>query len=151
MLELYCHDFSDFVDVEIGPDGRFGYEGLDRYWTDADRHPFLVTVDGRLAGFVLVDRIREGQLEKTTWDVAEFFILRTYRRRGIGTQVAHEVFRRLPGGWQIRVIEANQPACRFWKHVTSGFAGPGVRSVRALSGEANRQVFLFESRAGEGR
>ena len=145
LLELYSHDFSSFVDLEIGPDGRFGYEGLDSYWVDADRHPFLIYLANKLAGFVLIDGVPGAQPDDPTWDVAEFFVLRGYRRRGIGSQAAHEVFRRFPGHWQVRVRESNQPACHFWKHATAQFAGEAVRSKRMFSGGANRQVFWFDS------
>jgi hypothetical protein len=29
LLELYAHDFSEFHEVEIGVDGRFGYKSLE--------------------------------------------------------------------------------------------------------------------------
>jgi len=28
LLELYIHDFSEFLDIQLGPDGRFGYPHL---------------------------------------------------------------------------------------------------------------------------
>ena len=54
LLELYIHDFSEFLNVVPGPDGRFGYPCLPLYWSDPNRHPFLVKVDGQWAGFALV-------------------------------------------------------------------------------------------------
>ncbi|HEV7220531.1 MAG TPA: GNAT family N-acetyltransferase [Terriglobales bacterium] len=89
LLELYAHDFSEFHDVAIGADGRFGYEPLRLYWSEPGRYPFLVWVDGKLAGFVLVKRGSEFSGSEDIWDMAEFFVLRGYRRRGIGTQVGH--------------------------------------------------------------
>ena len=103
LLELYSHDFSEFVDLEIGPDGRFGYSDLDIYWTEPERHPLLVYVDTRLAGFALIDGLQRGSSDGMVWDVAEFFILRRYRRTGIGTEVARQVWKRFPGRWQVRV------------------------------------------------
>src|SRR5579862_2852405 len=79
LLELYAHDFSEFHEIELGEDGRFGYMHLPLYWREPNRHPFLVRVDGKLAGFVLVK-----QTSEAVWDMAEFFIVRGYRRRGIG-------------------------------------------------------------------
>src|SRR5271156_4802387 len=99
LLELYGHDFSEFLDLEIGPDGRFGYIDLPLYWTEPGRHPFLIHVDGKLAGFAFVKAAQQ-----PLWDMAEFFIVRAYRRRGIGTQAAHEVWRRFPGPWRVRVM-----------------------------------------------
>jgi hypothetical protein len=49
LLELYGHDFSEFQDLDLGADCRFGYKGLPLYWSEPDRHPFLTTVAGRLA------------------------------------------------------------------------------------------------------
>jgi hypothetical protein len=28
LLELYAHDFSEFIDLKLGADGRFGYKHL---------------------------------------------------------------------------------------------------------------------------
>ena len=97
LLEMYAHDFSEFAAVELGADGRFGYPRLPLYWTEPDRHPLLVRVDGKWAGFVLVKRGSEVSGDANVWDVAEFFIARRYRRRGIGMNVAHEVWCRFPG------------------------------------------------------
>ena len=49
LLELYVHDFSEFLDLDIGEDGRFGYPSLPLYWSEPDRHPFLIRT-GRQAG-----------------------------------------------------------------------------------------------------
>jgi hypothetical protein len=52
LFELYAHDFSAFIDLELGADGRFGYEYLPLYWKESSRYPFLIKVNGHLAGFV---------------------------------------------------------------------------------------------------
>jgi predicted acetyltransferase len=56
LLELYAHDFSEFLPLEIGPDGRFGYKSLPLYWSESNRHPFLIRFDGKLAGLALVKK-----------------------------------------------------------------------------------------------
>ncbi len=108
LLELYAHDFSEFEDYDVDEHGLFGYPYLDHYWTDPDRHPFLFRVDGHLAGFALV---RSG----TPHDMAEFFVLRKYRREGIGAHAARDVFARFPGAWQVRQLTANARATSFWR------------------------------------
>ncbi len=148
LLELYMYDFCEFVDLEIGPDGRFGYSDLDIYWTEPARHPFLVYVDTRLAGFTLIDGLPRGAPGVTVWDVAEFFILRRYRRTGIGTQVAHQVWKRFPGRWEVRVIVSNEPAYRFWGRAIKSFAGQEIVATRVKQGGRDRHLFSFESRHG---
>ena len=91
MLELYAHDFSEFIDLRLGADGRFGYERLPLYWTDSNRYPFLIRADGHLAGFVFVRRGSEISGDADVWDMAEFFIVRGFRRLGLGMKAAHEI------------------------------------------------------------
>lgn len=127
LLELYAYDFSEFHPMHPGPDGRFGYKGLSRYWSETDRLPFLVKVDGRLAGVVLVKRERGVLGTETVWDVAEFFILRMFRRQGVGKAVAHEIWRRYPGKWQVRVMASNYAGYRFWEHTIGEFVAEDLR------------------------
>src|SRR5580700_11963170 len=75
LLELYAHDFSEFHDLAIGEDGRFGYKFLPLYWSDPDRYPFLVKTDGSLAGLILVKRGPSVFGDHVVWDMAEFFVL----------------------------------------------------------------------------
>jgi predicted acetyltransferase len=44
LFELYAYDFSDFRDLELGDDGRFGDIELPLYWSEPDRHAFLFKV-----------------------------------------------------------------------------------------------------------
>jgi predicted acetyltransferase len=145
LLELYAHDFSEFHEVKPGPDGRFGYPNLESYWSDANRHPFLVWLDGQLAGFVLVKKGSEVPGNQDVWDMAEFFVLRGYRRLGIGTQIAQEVWRKLPGPWEIRVMEANRSAYEFWQHAVSAFVGDAVPSSRFEKNGNSWHLLSFES------
>jgi predicted acetyltransferase len=146
LLELYAYDFSEFRHLELGTDGRFGYKHLPRYWREPNRHPFLVRMDGKLAGLVLVKRGSEISNNETIWDMAEFFVVRGYRRRGIGTDIAHEVWRRFPGVWEVRVMESNHPAHQFWEHAISVFAGEPIHSVRIEKRGECWRVFSFESK-----
>jgi predicted acetyltransferase len=146
LLELYAHDFSEFKDLELGPDGRFGYSNLSLYWSEPGRHPFLVRVEGKLAGLVLVKRGSEVSDNETVWDVAEFFVLRGYRRRGIGTQIAHEVWRQFPGLWEVRVMESNIVASEFWAHAISMLTGQTIQPVRVEKDGRCWTVFSFESK-----
>ena len=108
LLELYLHDFSEMTAADVDEHGLFGYDYLDHYWTEADRHPFLIRADGHLAGFALV---RSG----APHDMAEFFVLRKYRRGGVGLLAARALFAMFPGEWQVREMTANPGATAFWR------------------------------------
>lgn len=149
LLELYIYDFSGFHDVAIGPDGRFGYQELPLYWTEAGRHPFLIRVDGELAGFVLVmsEPQQSGPAYDPAWDMDEFFVLRAYRRMGVGTAAAHAVWTRFPGPWTVRVLEANAGAFGFWEQAIAQFLGKPVHAECSTKGRHTRYLFRFDSRA----
>jgi predicted acetyltransferase len=107
LLQLYQYDFSEFDDADVDAEGSYRYRYLDEYWTEPERHPLLFRVDGKWAGFALV---RSG----TPHDMAEFFVMRKYRRSGVGTVLAREVFARFPGEWQVRQMTSNPAATAFW-------------------------------------
>jgi predicted acetyltransferase len=145
LLELYAHDFSEFHPLELGADGKFGYRDLPRYWSEPGRHPFLVQMDGKLAGLLLVKRGSEITGSENVWDVAEFFVVRRYRRRRIGTEIAHEIWRQFPGLWEVRVMEANRSARDFWEHAITAFAVKLIHSVHVDTRGQSWHVFSFDS------
>ena len=145
LLELYAHDFSEFHHLELDANGRFGYLDLPLYWSEPDRHPFLVKVDGELAGVVLVKRGGGDPGREAGWDVGEFFIVRGYRRQGIGTKVAQEIWRRFPGRWEVRVMQSNRTALHFWQRAIAAFNGEAVEPAFFEKDGEGWWVFDFES------
>lgn len=146
LLELYAHDFSEFHTLAIGADGKFGYKSLPLYWSEPNRHPFFVRVDGRLAGLALVKRGSEITGDPTVWDMAEFFILRGCRRRGIGTLAAHEVWGCFPGYWEVRVMQSNFFANLFWERAIYHFTREAIRPVCVEKNGQTWHLFSFESK-----
>ena len=145
LLQLYMHDFSEIIPLELGPDGRFEYPELPLYFSEASRFPFLVAVNSRWAGLVLVRQMENGG--SAVWDMAEFFLMRGYRRRGVGTALAHRVFSRFPGAWEVRVMEANRAAVQFWQRAIEGFTSSSLQPERTWHNNKNWDVFRFESPA----
>ena len=146
LLELYAHDFSELRRLNLREDGRFGYEALPLYWTEPGRHPFLIRVDGSLAGLVLVKRGSGISGAEVVWDMAEFFVVRGCRRRGVGIQAALKVWRRFPGLWEVRVMQKNDAARRFWAEAISLFTGEESHGVAIEHGGDAWVLFSFESR-----
>jgi predicted acetyltransferase len=145
LFQLYAYDFSEFHAVEIAADGRFGFPDLPRYWSEPGRNPFLLRVDGKLAGFALIRRI-PGPGTDAVWDVTEFFVLRAYRRHGIGKESAHSIWR-FPGPWQVRVMQSNHTASNFWQRAIAEFAGEAMSSTRTEKAGETWDVFSFTSSA----
>lgn len=146
LLELYIHDLSEIFPVELGPDGRFGYERLPLYWAEpAARHAFLIKCGTRVAGFVLAMRGSPATEDPNDLDVAEFFVLRSYRRSGVGRQAAFALWDTVPGQWTVRVSEANRAGLAFWSEAVRAYTS-GVFSESARPGTpAGWRVFTFAS------
>jgi predicted acetyltransferase len=145
LLELYARDFSEFLTIDLGPDGKFVYRDLPLYWLEPERYPFLAWVDGDLAGFVLVRKVERIHGDDAVWDIAEFFVLRANRRRGIGTELAHAVWAQFPARWQVRVLQTNRVAQQFWTSAIEKFTGELVQPVLIEKDGSLWEVFSFES------
>jgi predicted acetyltransferase len=116
LMQFYFYDFSEFIDAHPQNNGLFGdYPYLDNYWEEEDRYPYLVELEGKLAGFSLV-RV-EKTPEKSHYSIAEFFILKKYRRTGLGKTVAFKMFDLHKGNWEVSQIEKNKPAQAFWRKI----------------------------------
>jgi predicted acetyltransferase len=101
--------------------GLYDYPYLDHYWVEPERSPFIVRVNGYLAGFVLVARYNYLTGEKDSWVIAEFFIMRKYRRQGVGEHVGRYIFDQFPGAWQVGQMIENSAAITFWRKVISRY------------------------------
>lgn len=145
LLELYTHDFSEFHQLELQANGRFGYKRLSLYWSVPGRYPLLIKVEGRLAGLVLVKRGSEISDSQAVWDVGEFFVVRGYRRQGIGTSVAHCMWKRFPGRWEVRVMQSNCAALKFWQHAITTLTGEAIRPALFKNKGACWHWFAFDA------
>ena len=151
LLELYIHDLSDAFPIELGADGRFGYDKLPLYWSEPDRRfPFLIGYGTSVIGFALVTRGSPASDDPDVFDVAEFFVVRRYRRHGVARRAAFQAWDRFPGRWTVRVSEGNVGAVPFWARVIAEYtSGAATEATRPGSPSAWR-VFSFESRRGLG-
>lgn len=115
LFELYTYDFSAALGLDVEADGRFQVPSLDAYWGEAGRYPFLIHIGDKIAGFALVDSKSRLTDATNVRDVAEFFILRKYRRKRIGEQAACIIFGAFPGPWEVRQRIENTAATAFWR------------------------------------
>jgi predicted acetyltransferase len=151
LLELYIHDMSEIFPIEVGQEGRFGYERLPLYWSEPEkRHAFLIKSDDVVAGFAFATRGSPASDDPMVLDVAEFFVLRGHRRSKVGREAAFALWDALPGQWTVRVSEANRAGLPFWSETVRAYSdGTVVESTRAGTPHAWR-VFAFSTRAKPG-
>jgi predicted acetyltransferase len=128
LFELYVYDFSQQLPFELGPSGRFEVSLGDEWWTKGDHFPFFIrsAEQGKLLGFALVRQGSRVSDAPDVMDVAEFFVVRGARTRGVGRSAAHALFAKFPRPWEIRVRQTNIVAQRFWARVAESWLGRRV-------------------------
>lgn len=55
LLNLLNYDYTEYVDNDISEDGYFHDDDTDYLLTNDSPHSFFIRVDGKLAGFVIID------------------------------------------------------------------------------------------------
>jgi predicted acetyltransferase len=104
---------SEWFDLDTGADGRYSYDTASVWAKGYDA--YLVKVGDSIAGFALIGSVGEWLDHVDGHDVHEFFIMRKFRRRGVGRSVATFLWDEHPGEWLVRVLEANAAAVAFWR------------------------------------
>jgi predicted acetyltransferase len=135
LMQLYLYDFSEIVGDYVSESGEFPYRWLDNYWTESGRIPFLVYSDGHIAGFALVRTITMASRGTETKSISEFFIMRKYRRIGLGRKAAFHVFDRCRGTWEARQTQENLAAQAFWKVVICEYTAGDFEEMVVEDGE----------------
>lgn len=116
LMQFYIYDFSEFIKCDVEEDGRYKDYPLENYWKEENhRFPYLIKQNNKYVGFVLVRLIESD--ERNYFSIAEFFILKKYRREGIGQAVAARIFDLHKGEWEVYQIETNKSAQIFWRKV----------------------------------
>lgn len=124
LVQLYAYDFSEFMGMDVGEDARFDVgHVLTRAWTEASRRVYLIRVAGTLAGFVMLDAQSRLTGDTEVMDVAEFFVMRRYRRHGVGRACARRAFDLFPRRWEVREQANNAPAIAFWRATIADYTG----------------------------
>lgn len=147
LLELYAYDFSAYDGAEVNVHGFYGYTYFDYYWTEETRHPFFIKVNDGLAGFVLVNEYCYVATTPGTKSIAEFFVMRKYRRQGIGKSVAVQVFDRFPGPWEVIQHGENEPSKIFWEAVVREYTRENFQRRKAITECWEGQALLFDTSA----
>ncbi len=145
LMELYAYDFSEYDDADVNEHGLFGYTYFDHYWTDETRHSFFIRADGKLAGFVMVNQYCYVAKEPGTRSIAEFFVMRKYRRKGVGRLAALLIFDRFPGKWEVIQHGENEPSKVFWENVIGEYTHGSYRKEKAVVEDWEGPALLFDN------
>jgi predicted acetyltransferase len=148
LFQLYAHDFSEFAPLEnerflVDDDGLFTLPLIEKYWTLPNHSFHLLKADGKLAGFAAInDWSPSGR--GVDYNIAEFFVMRHYRRNGAGTQFARRLFLAHPGLWELAIMASNKPAQAFWPTVIAGTPHSSFEKIEGDGIRWHGPIYRFE-------
>lgn len=141
MLELYQYELSDIWPQDADGQARYGYD-LDRHRLGERFHAHVARVGAQYAGFALVAPAvvtrREGH-----W-MEQFFVLKRYRRAGLGQAFATGVLQAHPGPWEVGQMPANTAARAFWRRVIGALTGERYTELQVTEGWWQGTVQQFD-------
>jgi len=127
----------------LGEVGHREPDQLQRWFDDRTAQVLTILYREEPVGFAMVRR-RSAHLPGTSpgapapeFSMAEFFIARAWRRRGIGAEAVRLLFDRFAGQWLISEHVRNTTAVKFWRRVVSGYTD-GKYQERVLNGEVQQ-------------
>ena len=132
LVHYYIYDMSEHMGWPCRSDGVFdGCDELETYWTESDKHAFVLRDGDELAGFAMVRGNHEQ--DDIDYSIAEFIVLRKFRGKGVGEQIARKLFDRFPGQWMVAQLNGNRPALVFWRKVISRYTQDSYTESEATS------------------
>lgn len=129
-LNRYCGEAARATDAAT-------YPWFDVYWREPGRHPYLIFLDGEIAGFSFVRDSRSNDAPVS--QLSEFYIEPRYRRMGVGGIAARKIWSFFPGPWEFRVFALNTAAIAFWKSCMTAGSIENV-AIRELSGPDGARI-----------
>ena len=113
----YLIELSEFdPDIQFDDRGTPLYTWFDNYWTDNDRFPIFLKIDGKIAGLALIREI--GNMK---YEIAEFYVLPEYRKDGNSIWFASEITNLFEGEFTFSTRLSNHRAVNFWNKFANLF------------------------------
>lgn len=117
LFEHYIHDMAEWFDIDTKADGSYSYD-TSQIWGNG-WHAYVAQVGGSIGGFALIGSAVEWLGDIGAHDMHEFFVIRRFRRSGVGQRMASRLWSQYPGEWLVRVVESNAQAVLFWRSAIS--------------------------------
>jgi len=144
MASYYSYDMSEYMGWAQQNDGMQSV-GMDykKYWVAENTFPFIIKIQDELVGFVIVDN-NVSDLSNN-FNIAQFFILRKFKGKGIGRYVAFQCFDKFFGKWEVFVMPGNEGAYRFWRKIINDYTQHHFNEYTRTVGKSVRNILEFNS------
>ena len=124
----------------LGEVGHREGDQIAHWFGDPNTFPLIIFKGSEPVGFARVLRaVAGGSASRIDYRMAEFFVMRTRRRPGIGQTAVQLILSRFAGRWEISEYLRNPTAVTFWRRVVASYTR-GTYQERIVNDEV-RQVF----------
>lgn len=121
LVQFYLYDISVCAGADLDSAGVFADPALESFWATNGHTALLLRLGLTIVGFAFVGNSSQVQTAFGGHCCDALFVLRRYRRRGLGQAAAHTIFTDFPGEWEIAAPANNPPAQSFWRAVIDRF------------------------------
>jgi len=144
LFQLYLHDITASLPMNVNEHGLFEYNEIDFYFNDdKNHHAFFIRSDDKYIGFVLIDNnFMVLDQKENNYDLSEMFILNAYKNKRIGREVAVRIFDMFKGNWEIKPVPRSESARRFWERTIKDYTN---NNYKIEFPKPNRITFIFNN------
>ncbi len=129
LQQLYEFEFSPLTGYELEANGRYNPELPQSFWSKAGVEIYVLHHKQLPIGFTVVNL--SGMIDNDTnkKDIAEFFVMPSFRRQGVGEWMASRIFKLYPGKWEVRQLADLEGGKKFWQRVINKFTAGEFKEV----------------------
>ena len=110
LLQLYLHDLSEFIAIDVGPNGKYEQSLSSQYVSSFDKSAFIIHAEYHIIGFVLVEP------SGSDLKVNDLFVLNMWRGKGVGSSVVENLLKQ--GKTLVSQFNSkNELAKFFWNNI----------------------------------
>lgn len=114
MSRLFRYDLSEFKGMPCDENGMYApILDIDNFLQDGN-YAFTIRYKEELAGFALINGSEQ---EQSSFVFSYLFVLRKFRRTGLGKSATIEILDKYRGDWKIDYNAPNTTAEKFWDNL----------------------------------
>lgn len=123
LFNYYLYELSAYSQEDVGTKGTYEMEDISPYYRDERLHPYFITLNDRIVGFILVTSppyVAQG----VDYSVQELFVLPKYRGTDIAKDAVMQIFTQHPGKYEVGMFKSNVKAVKFWTKLIAALEIP---------------------------
>ena len=117
LQQLYEFEFAPITKEKTNIDGLYDQEKIKKNWSQLGYDAYLIYLENMPIGFAVINLSSMINEDRTTRDVAEFFVMPAYRKSGVGKWAAINLFNTYKTKWEVRQLPGLEYAKAFWDSV----------------------------------